>query len=633
MEQWLDSIYSDGSKYFVSNPLPHKGERVSISIRMLDRNIVEKVFLRTKLNGAEKLIAMQKSRVDRELAYYTCDVTIYEDVLHYQFYLVTAEKIYYYTQYRITDYIPDETWDFRIITDYAQPIWVTQSVFYQIFPERFYNGNKSNDVKDGEYSFNGHGTVQVKEWNTPPREYNQTHSLDFYGGDLEGIRQKIPYLKALGINALYINPIFQAATVHKYDCIDYFEVDPHFGGNAALAALTKELHDNNMKIILDISINHTGSASKWFNKNAEFFPESTGAYHNKEAKERNFYFFKENNEYDAWFGTETLPALNYTSEELRRIIYKDRGSVIKKWLKPPYDIDGWRFDVADVMARNNEVQLHHEIWPEIRVSIKEEKAEAYILAEDWSDCTEFLQGNEWDSPMNYFACARPVREFVGEEDLFNEREEELRGIPYKMTANNLHNRIIQYYSKLPYTMQQIQFNFIDSHDISRLHNSRQIRGDDYRSAVILYFTLPGAPSIYYGDEIGISGHTDNIESNRYPMNWDDDMSKREVYQLYHQLALLKRSSEALQSGGFKVVSDNDFVICYVRFIPEETIIVICSTDEETREVNIPVNIFGIRHFNITEDLFHNKLQYQYNGTFLIMKVPPHTSYIFCVPCQ
>lgn len=632
MEQWLDSIYSDGSQYYISNPLPRKGETISISIRMLDCDFVQQVFLRTKLNGSENLIRMNKSKVRRGLAYYSCDITLHEDALRYQFYLVTGDKIFYYTQYRITDYIPEETYDFRILTDYAQPEWVKKSVFYQIFPDRFCNGNKDNDVKDGEYRFHGHSTIQVKDWNTPPQEYEKTHALDFYGGDLEGIKQKIPYLKELGVNAIYINPIFYAATYHKYDCIDYFQIDPHFGGDEALVALSKELHENEMKIVLDISINHTGSASKWFNRDAEFYPKSTGAYHNKEAKERNYYFFKENNEYDAWFGIKTLPTLNYTSEELRRIIYKDDDSVIKKWLKHPYHIDGWRFDVADVMARNNEIQLHHELWPQIRKSIKEENEQAFLLAEDWSDCTEFLQGNEWDSPMNYFACARPVREFVGDVDLFNVRKEELCNLPYRMTAKNLHNRIVQYLGKIPYVMQQIQFNLIDSHDVSRLHNNKQIRFDDYRGAVIILFTLPGTPCIYYGDEIGAPGNVDHVESSRYPMPWMDHMTESVFYQLYHKLAFLKRSSDTLQTGGFKILSDDDYVFSYARFTPEEVIVVICSTDELTREVKIPIRIFGISNFDVKEDFFHNELRYRSDGDVVYVIVPPHTSYVFSVLC-
>lgn len=628
MKKWLESVYSDGSKYFVSNPLPKKAETIKIKIRLIEQEEVKHIFLRTKINGVEKLISMEKDSMVNGLAYYSCEVTIYEDVLHYHFYLVTDHKVYYYTQYNITDYVPEESNDFKILTNYQQPSWVKESVFYQIFPERFCNGNQDNDVRDGEYVFQGHETKQIKDWNTPTKNYDQSFCLDFYGGDLEGVRKKIPYLKELGVNAIYVNPIFQAATVHKYDCVDYFHVDEHFGGDRAFEKLMKELHKNNMKLIVDVSINHTGSASKWFNKEVIFYPESVGAYHNKDAREREFYFFGKNNEYTAWFNEKTLPTLNYNSVELRNILYRNTDSLLKKWMKAPYNIDGWRFDVADTMARNNEVQLHHEVWPEIRKSIKEENEQAYILAEDWSDCKEFLQGDEWDSTMNYFACARPIREFVGETDLFYVGRKELNKIPYKMTARNLHLRITQYLSKLPFVMQEVSFNLLDSHDVSRLHNNENVNYQDYRGAVIMLFTLPGTPSIYYGDEVGIDGRIEVVEGCRYPMSWDKGKQESPNYKLYHTLANLKTSSKALQSGGFKVLSDEDYVFCYARFTLDEVVIIICSTDDFDQEVALPITALGIKEFVIKEDLFGLPLQYEKKGENVVIKVPSHTSYIF-----
>lgn len=245
MKEWMNSLYTDGSKYFVSNPLPKKGEEITIKIRAFADAPIDTIFLRTKLNGVERLFEMKDKEVKDGLCYYSCNVTCYEDMLHYHFYILTNDKIYYYTQMNITDYMPDETYDFKILYNYDQPSWVKNTVFYQIFPERFCNGNKENDVKTGEYTFDGYEATKIEDWNTPPENYEKAHCLDFYGGDLEGVIQKIPYLKKLGVNAIYLNPIFYAATVHKYDCLDYFHVDPHFGGDEALAELSK----NFMKMI------------------------------------------------------------------------------------------------------------------------------------------------------------------------------------------------------------------------------------------------------------------------------------------------------------------------------------------------------------------------------------------------
>lgn len=628
MEKWLESIYTDGTKYFVSNPLPKKGEEVTISIRMYEDAPVKAVVLRTKFNGIEKLLIMEKYKVKNNLAYYKTSVKLYEDIFHYHFYIATENAIYYYNQKEITTYMPEETYDFKILVDYKQPSWVKGSVFYQIFPDRFCNGNKELDIKSGEYTFDGHETIHVDNWDKAPGPYRENFCLDFYGGDLIGIKNKIPYLKKLGVTALYLNPIFYGATVHKYDCLDYFKVDPHLGGDKALAELSEELHKNNMKIILDVSINHTGIANKWFNKEGAFFDKSIGAYNNKDAKERKYYFFKDNNEYKAWFDVETLPTLNYTSKELREIIYESEDSLVKKWLKPPYSIDGWRFDVADTMARNDELQLHHEVWPGIRKSVKETNEDAYILAEDWSDCSEFLKGDEWDSPMNYFGSTRPIREFFGEIDTFTAKAEILTTVKYKLTARDLSHHIMDYLSKLPTVIQENLFNLLGSHDIQRLHNSKNITFEQYRGAVIMLFTLIGCTSIYYGDEIGLDGRGDELEGCRYPMNWHTDVDNSIYFDLYTKLAYIKKNNKAFTDGGFKIISDNDYVLSYARFTEDSLWIMVISNDEEEREISIPMGIFGKEEFAKSQDEFGKKLDYKVEGRNILLKVCPKTSYIF-----
>jgi len=630
VQNWLESVYSDGTRYFVSNPLPVRGEEIAIYIRMYEDSPVNYVFLRAVVNGAENLILMERDRVEKGLAYYKGSLTLVEDTLHYQFYLATDQAIYYYTQKQITTYIPDHTYDFKILAGYEQPEWVKESVFYQIYPDRFYNGNIENDVKSREYSFNGHETIQVKDWTLPAMKYEEGFCLDFYGGDLEGVKNKIMYLKKLGVNAVYLNPIFYAATVHKYDCLDYFTVDPHFGGDKALEELSQALHDNGMKLMLDVSVNHTGTAHKWFNKEGLFFEKSIGAYNNKDAKERKFYFFHaDTNEYKAWCDVETLPTLNYTSQELRDVLFRSEDSLLKKWLKPPYNIDGWRFDVADVLARNNEIQLQHEVWPEIRKSIKEVNHSAYILAEDWGDCAEYLQGNEWDSPMNYYGCARPIREFVGETDLFNDRQEKLKNIKYKPTAKDISNRIMEHLAKLPTVIQENQFNLLDSHDVHRLHNNKEVSWDEYRGAVIMLFTLIGGTCIYYGDEAEIDGRMEDNEGFRYPMPWNKDFENGRFYQLYSKLAHIKRENKAFTEGGFKIISDDDYVLSYARFAGEQVWVVVCSCDDYEREIKINLGMFGKYGFSKRLDDLGIDLVYQpIVNNCLILNASPHTSYIF-----
>ena len=610
MDNWLESIYSDGTADFVSNPSPALFETVMVRIRMYEDAPVKHVFLRTMPNGAEHLEEAHITKRERGLVYYEALLEMTENRMQYHFYIVCEDVVYFYNQREITTYIPDFTWDFVLLTDYVQPAWVKKAVFYQIFPERFCNGNPADDVKSGEYMQNGHPAIHMDSWEDTPLTYQEGFCLDFYGGDLEGVRQKIPYLKDLGVTAVYLNPIFVAPSVHKYDCVDYFHVDPHFGGDEALAELSKELHENDMKLILDISINHTGTDHKWFNKEGLYFDKSQGAYSNPDSRERGYYFFRENNEYHGWYGNLNLPTLNYTAESLRDVVYRAEDSVLKKWLKPPYSIDGWRFDVADVFARNNEVQLAHELWPQIRRSIREVNPQAYILAEDWGECAQYLQGDEWDSPMNYYGCGRVIRQFLGEPDLFMDRNEILRKVPYKMTAEDVKNRVMEHLAKLPYLMWENQFNLFDSHDVSRLHNNPAVHPEEYRGAIIFQFMLVGAASIYYGDEAGIDGVLGTNEGCRYPMPWTKDYKSSEVYQMYRTMAHMKGQHKALSEGGMKFLYAQGNVVAIARFCGEEAFVSVMSVGQEAETIRLPLGIIGAECPAGMEDVFGRRLKWE-----------------------
>ncbi len=627
-KEWLESVYSDSTTTFVSNPYPKKGETVTFSLRVLKDNELTHVFLRAREYGVEGLHEMCATSEEHGLVYYTADVQIRDPYFKYQFYLVTATGIYYYTQFRITDYIPAEDADFVLLADYEAPRWVKDTVFYQIFPDRFCNGRPELNVKLGEYSYQGYAST-AEGWNTPAMEYEQGHNLDFRNGDLYGIIDKLDYLQDLGVNGIYLNPIFLSPSIHKYDALDYFHIDPHLGGDEALIALIAEMHKRGMKLLLDISINHTSSAAKWFNKDSEFFPKEEGAYNNPSSPYRSFYFFGDGNSYASWFGVPTMPQLNYTSSRLRDIIYRGKDSVLKKWLLPPYGIDGWRFDVADCMARNEQADVHEEVLREIRTELKAVKKDAYLVAEEWADCSVDLQGDRWDATMNYFGCARPLREFAGAKDLYNERNQILRAVDSRLSAAQLARRICQFYARLPGAIQQQQFNLLDSHDVVRLHNIPSVRKEALRAALIMQFTLPGCPSIYYGDEILLAGSERSIDACRYPFNWQWEQNADAVAMrnFYRKLIALRLSEQALREGSFSVLGAEGLVIAFARFTRKEACFVICSLEDEPQTVCLPLAHYGILPAPVTADCFGSKVESVVKDGALDVIVPPQTSYL------
>lgn len=629
MKEVFSSLYSDSTKHYVSNPYPNKGDKITIKLRLKENDLIKKIFLRYKKQGVEILEEMTVLETKQGLVYYQAQAHCLDHKLSYLFYLLTDDCIYYYNQKAVYDYMPDESHNFQLYTDYQAPAWLAQTCFYQIMTDRFHNGRPDLTYGEDAFTYNGHQPRQMA-WGQAPLEYEEVHAMDFYGGDLWGIIEKLDYLQDLGINGLYLNPIFTSPTHHKYDALDYFSIDPSLGGEEALIALSEELHARGMRLILDISINHTSSAAKWFNKTCEFYDKSIGAYHNPLAAERNSYFIKEDGSYSSWFGVDSMPQLNYSSQDLRDIIYRNEDSVLKRYLKEPFNIDGWRFDVADVMARNEELDLYHEIWREIYQEIKATKADAAIIAEEWSDTWEMYDSEQWDSTMNYFQAARPLREFAGTCDLFLARHADLAAMPYAKGARQLGNRILQFFDKVPSQIQYQMFNLINSHDIARLYHEEGTSLSDYLGASRMLFGLPGAVSIWYGDEKLLDGHHRSMEGSRYPMDWSSNLAqdKAHVFQQYRQLCQLKSTNTALHWGAFKILNMSGQLFAFCRFTDQEAPLFIWSKEEVTVSIQVDLSDFGLQDSNIS--CLQGQMDWQKVGVELKLEIPSRESGILSI---
>jgi alpha-glucosidase len=565
---WTAGVHHDGSQLYVSNPLPALDEQVTLTLRVPLDAPVERVFIRSEPDGEGHYDAMKKVREDRVSAYWEGKLTASQPRNHYRFRLLTPEGAYYYNALGISRADGPDWYDFKLLSDYAAPQWVNESVFYQIFPDRFHNGDPELTVKPGAWT-KREFSVQVREWGAPPLPYKDAGNLDFYGGDLPGIVQKLDYLQALGVNAIYLNPIFTSPSNHRYNIDDFFSVDPHLGGNEALVELRKALDERGMKVILDVTPNHVSSLNPWFIEAQKNPAAPTADY---------FTFYERPDNYASWLGVKSLPKLNYESEKLREIMYEGENSIIRYWLNEPFKMDGWRLDVSNMTARQGATQLAHKVWRGIRRAVKHINPQSYLMGENFFDASPYLQGDELDAVQNYMAFNVPMWRWLAGRDVGSAWGAEHIDTVV-MSSEALAEHTNAHRAALPYAIALQQFNQLDSHDTPRILSI--VKGDKTlaKLGAFLLMTYPGVPCVYYGDEIGMEG--DHDPDNRRTMIWDESEWDTDLYNHYRTLIHIRRESPALKYGGYQQLAAQGGLFAFQRQSPEQRLIVVGCRDGET----------------------------------------------------
>ncbi len=578
---WLNTIHHDGSEKYVSALYPRLGERVRLRVRTGAEAPVTRVLLRTFPDGEQQLQPLTRGPVEGPVQWWEGELVVAEPSVHYRFVVEAEGQVWHYGAGGATLAIPPDAYDFRVLADYEPPAWVLESVFYQIFPERFANGDPANDPQPDEWEYRGH-RPQTLPWGELPPE-DAPHSTTFYGGDLLGVQQRLEHLERLGVNAIYFNPVFTAHTPHKYDVVDYEAVDPHFGGDEALIALSEALHARGMRYILDIVPNHCGYWHGWFQ----------AARADPDAPEAAFFTFDAHpDQYASWLGVWVLPKLNYRSKELRRRIYQGKQAVFRRWLRPPFNADGWRVDVGNMLARQGETQLGRKIVRGIRRAVKQARPDAYLMAENFFDATAQLQGDQWDAVMNYQGLAIPLSHWlVGlRMGAFGLEEPVVGEAPWPTEALARTWRNVR--GAIPWAVALQQFNVLNSHDTSRLHTVLEGNIALQRLAAIVQFTYPGVPCIYYGDEIGMEDQPGL--GPRGCMVWDEAEWDQTLWEFYRTLVALRRQSPILQRGGFQILALEEALLAYQRESPAGRILVIAQRSATPRPAGpLPVAHGGI----------------------------------------
>jgi len=618
------ALFSDTTENYISPAEPNPYGTVLIRFRTA-RNNVDEVYLICR----DEIIPMSKADFDKGYDYYECTITLDATELNYYF-KIRAGKIVctYDTQGVSKESVPGRP--FRIIPGFHTPKWAKGAVMYQIFVERFNNGDKTNDVEDREYYYVGGQVQKVTEWNKIP---NVDGTKEFYGGDLKGVMDKLDYLKDLGIDCIYFNPLFVSPSNHKYDSQDYEHIDPHFGvivkdGGECLdygdsdnrnatkyrtrvcshenleasdnlfCELVREAHARGIRVILDGVFNHCGSFNKWLDREriyegSEGFAK--GAYVDADSPYRNYFDFKTDNwpyngDYDGWWGFDTLPKLNY---EASPALYDKVMDIAAKWVSKPFCADGWRLDVAADIGHSQD--FNHEFFKRLRRTVKDVNPEALILAEHYGDPGSWLSGKEWDSVMNYDGFMEPVTWFLTG---MQKHSDDFRP---EMVGNTAAFWDAMDYAGYRFTNPSLSvaMNQLSNHDHSRfLTRTNQTVGRSgsvgaykadegvnkavMRQAVVIQMTWTGAPTIYYGDEAGLTGFTDPDNRRTYPWGHEDF----ELIDFHREMIRIHHETRELTMGSLKKMSAEDFIIAYGRFTKTTATAVVINRDTTERTVTL-----------------------------------------------
>lgn len=623
------ALFCDGTGGYLIPPEPLAGETITLRFRTA-KNDVARVRLITQTGAYD----MEKEGPKGEFDYYTLRWRLGKSPFRYYFEIESGgEKICYNRYGAVRERL--EVYDFVVVPGFSTPAWAKGAVMYQIYTDRFCNGDPTNDVKTREYYYIGGYSSQVEDWNKYP---DSNGVREFYGGDLQGVIDKMDYLEGLGVEVLYFNPLFVSPSNHKYDIQDYDHIDPHFGvivddggsvleegitdnaeatmyrkrtaglknleaSNRLFIQLVEMAHARGMRVILDGVFNHCGSFNKWLDRERIYENEegyAPGAYISADSPYRSYFCFSEegeeswpyNKSYSGWWGHDTLPKLNYEdSEELEKYVLE----IGRKWVSPPYNADGWRLDVAADLGRSNE--YNHEFWKKFRIAVKEANPDAIILAEHYGDPEEWLGGDEWDTVMNYDAFMEPVTWFLtGMEKHSDESREDLLG-----DADCFINTMKHHMSNMLTPSLQVAMNQLSNHDHSRFLTrtnhmvgrvsqlgpeaaGRFVNEAVMREAVVMQMTWIGAPTLYYGDEAGVCGFTDPDNRRTYPWGREN----QELLSFHKEMIRIHKAYEALRIGSIKVLTGQRNILAYGRFTEKEQMVVILNNNSEFKEVTVPV---------------------------------------------
>ncbi|WP_337867253.1 glycoside hydrolase family 13 protein [Meiothermus sp.] len=458
---------------------------------------------------------------------------------------------------------------FHLLAQPTVPDWAVGTVFYQIFPDRFCNGNPSNDPQTGEWVYMGQPIVR-KEWDEPLSYGPGEGPIQHYGGDLEGILEKLDYLQSLGIETIYLNPVLPSRSNHRYDGLDYLNVDPHLGGNEAFNKLVEAMHQRGMKLVLDGVFNHIGNTHPDFQK----------ALQDPTAPEAGQFTFYADGSYAAFYGVKTLPKLDYANPLTVERWIDGYHAPVRHWIRK--GADGWRLDVAHQMGEGGTDRRNAEILRLIKHNSMEENPEAFVFGELFFDTLPTLRAHTLDGSMHYAGFANPVMEWLSGKNVY--------GWEVEVSTEQLWETLWDHYTALPLQLRQSMYTLISSHDIPRALWRLRGNVERFKLALGILFTFPGAPGLYYGDEIGLDQTNPYDDWNGDPMcrgtfPWNEQKWNQDVLDWTKRLIHLKQTIPALRRGGLQPLQVSGKLLSFKRIYAGEEVWVYVAL--EPTQVQLP----------------------------------------------
>ncbi|MCD8036427.1 MAG: glycoside hydrolase family 13 protein [Clostridiales bacterium] len=615
-----DAVFSDETETFLFPFEPNEDDSVKVRLRV-GAGDADEVYVVT----GDSEYPMIKESIKDIFEYYAFTFQPEKENRAYSFKIVCGGETYYYNKSGLSKE-PDADGSFVINRHYKTPQWAKGAVGYQIYTDRFCNGDKTNDVENGEYDYLERKAQAVSDWSSLPENCDVAN---FYGGDLQGVIDKLDYLSELGIEMIYFNPLFVSPSNHKYDIQDYEHIDPHFGvivkdsdkpedkytvrtaskenleaSDKLFAELVEKAHEKNIKVIIDGVFNHCGSFSKWLDKQKIY--EKAGGYekgaYGYEDSPYHDYFkwnggeWPDNEEYESWWGHKNHPKLNYEESDS---LFEFIMSIAEKWITPPYNADGWRIDVAADLGFTKE--YNHKFWKEFRKRVKSANPEAVIIAEHYGDASEWLTGDEWDSVMNYDAFMEPVSWFFTGMEKHSDSFDEGK----YCNGKEFERSITVNSAKMGAHALMTGMNEISNHDHSRFltRTNRKVgrlascgskAADEgtnlgiMKEAVAFQFIWSGLPTLYYGDEAGVTGWTDPDNRRTYP--WGKE--NKELIDFHKTMIALRKSNPVLKTGSYRFIYSDYGVVGVARFDDKTQISAVFNNCGEEKTISLPLWIAG-----------------------------------------